>query len=230
MSHFGDFNLNEQSLARPVKRETLSDAWTIPLWKSLLDKFFAAFALVFFAPFFFAVAVLICIKQDGQVFYGHTRVGQNGRLFTCWKFRTMSPDAEKLLQDLLDSNPEARRQWQENRKLENDPRVTCFGRFLRKSSLDELPQFWNVLRGDMSIVGPRPITEGETSYYGNYLVQYSSVRPGITGLWQVSGRSQLGYEERVKKDVAYVKGQSLRGDVNIILKTVGVVLKGDGAC
>lgn len=142
----------------------------------------------------------------------------------------MALDADKLLAELLKDCPEARRQWQENRKLENDPRVTCIGRFLRKTSLDELPQFWNVLRGDMSVVGPRPITESEASYYGSDLAYYSSVRPGITGLWQVSGRSDVGYEDRVKKDVAYVQGQSLFGDLAIIFKTVKVVLTGDGAC
>lgn len=232
MGHFSDVDCNasepsfEHSLQRIVAP---ARNWVAP-WKIVLDKSFAAFALLFFAPLICVVTAVVFFRQGGHILYGHTRIGQNGRQFTCWKFRTMALDADKLLADLLKDCPEARRQWQENRKLENDPRVTCIGRFLRKTSLDELPQFWNVLRGDMSVVGPRPITESEASYYGSDLAYYSSVRPGITGLWQVSGRSDVGYEERVKKDVAYVKSQSLFGDLAIIFKTVKVVLSGDGAC
>lgn len=232
MNYFSgnDCASSNEELERAFKDIVASERIFIPLWKAIFDKVFAVFALIFFAPLIIVVAALIYLKQGGPLFFGHKRIGQDGRLFTCFKFRTMAPDADKLLADLLENCPEAKRQWQESRKLDDDPRVTCFGRFLRKSSLDELPQFWNVLIGDMSIVGPRPITRDEAFYYGNDFAQYTSVRPGITGLWQVSGRSALNYDERVRKDVAYVKGKSLPGDLVIILKTIKVVFKGDGAC
>lgn len=201
-----------------------------PAWKTVFDKAFAVLALGFFAPLIGVVAALLYFKEGGHVLFQQTRIGQNGRTFRCLKFRTMVLDADQRLAEYLKQNPEAQEDWTRYRKLKDDPRVTCLGRFLRKTSLDELPQFWNVLRGDMSVVGPRPIVWDETWHYGSDFPHYLAVRPGITGLWQVSGRSTTGYDERVKMDVSYVARQSLSLDLKIIFKTIKVVLTGDGAC
>lgn len=200
-----------------------------PLWKSVLDKSFAVAALLFLAPFIAVLCLLLKFREGGPVFFAHTRIGKNGEPFKCLKFRTMLPDAEARLAAHLDAHPEVRTEWEARHKLSDDPRITCLGHFLRKTSLDELPQFWNVLRGDMSIVGPRPITRDEARHYGKDFKAYLSVRPGITGLWQVSGRSDTTYAERVAMDVDYVKTRSLLGDCRIILKTVAVVMSQSGA-
>lgn len=197
--------------------------------RSLFDKCFALLALLFFAPFIVLISLVILLKEGGPVFYEHKRVGKNGKQFKCLKFRTMVVDADEQLRKLLESDPEARAQWAANQKLDDDPRVSCIGEFFRKTSLDELPQFWNVLRGEMSIVGPRPIVEDELVHYGSHSYDYLSVRPGITGLWQVSGRSNTTYDERVAMDVEYVRHRTFWGDMRIILKTVKVILTVDGA-
>ncbi len=197
--------------------------------RTLFDKAFAATALLFFAPFITAISAMILLTEGGPVFFGHKRIGRDGREFNCLKFRTMALDAEAQLQRLLELDPNARAQWEMNQKLDDDPRVTFLGELLRKSSLDELPQFWNVLRGDMAIVGPRPIVEAEMQRYGDKIGDYLSVKPGITGLWQVNGRSTTSYAERVAMDVAYVRNQSFPQDLWIILKTVKAVLFGSGA-
>ncbi len=163
------------------------------------------------------------------MFFAHERIGRNGKTFRCWKFRTMALDAEEQLQNLLINDPEARAQWEAYQKLDDDPRITCVGEFFRKTSLDELPQFWNVLKGEMAIVGPRPIVASEVHHYGNHLVDYLSVKPGITGLWQVSGRSDTTYDERVAMDVEYTSSRTFQKDIKIILKTVKVMVLGDGA-
>lgn len=176
------------------------------------------------------VALLCClVRRDGAPgLFAHDRIGRDGVRFRCWKIRTMVPDAQERLDRVLASDPEARKEWDRDRKLRNDPRVTRLGRVLRRSSLDELPQLWNVLRGEMSLIGPRPVTLPELEKYGARRWAYLSVRPGITGLWQVSGRNSMGYEDRVQLDVAYTHDMSLLWDLWILLRTVGAVLRRTG--
>ena len=196
--------------------------------KAVFDRVFAALALVCLSPIFLIVALMLAVAESGPVFFAHDRVGRNGRIFKCLKFRTMVPNADQRLKEALERDPALRAEWAATQKLANDPRITRLGRFLRKTSLDELPQFWNVLVGDMSVVGPRPVTEAELCRYGGEAMHYLSVRPGITGAWQTSGRSELCYQERVELDVKYVKTMSFFGDMKIVLKTV-VVLAQTGA-
>lgn len=193
-----------------------------------------AFDLVFvlaMSPLLLPIVALLAVivrLDGGNAFFGHKRVGKNGKTFTCWKLRSMVPDSEERLRAYLLSNKEARDYWQANFKLTDDPRITKLGKFLRKTSLDELPQFWNVFIGDMSIVGPRPVTRDETAFYAEYLSLIQLARPGITGLWQVSGRNAVDYEQRVALDVRYMLAASFFADVAIILKTVFVMLKKTG--
>jgi len=178
------------------------------------------------------IILIICLcllVTPGPVLFGHKRVGRHGVPFTCYKFRTMVPDAEQLLTRLLMTQPELRAQWQAEHKLMDDPRVTRFGKFLRKTSFDELPQLWNVLKGDMSLVGPRPIVQEEVLHYGNTIRYYLAVRPGITGLWQVSGRNDTAYEDRVILDRAYVLSACFAIDLGILLGTISLVLRRSGA-
>ncbi len=202
---------------------------TLPLWKLVLDKVMAIAALIALAPFIITVALMIRVFDGGPVFFAQDRIGHGGRRFRCYKFRTMFTDANDRLQRLLSEDEDARRQWASHRKLQPDPRISRIGAILRRTSLDEVPQFWNVLKGDMSIVGPRPIVEDERGYYGKHLAEYISVRPGLTGAWQVSGRSNKSYAERVALDVAYIRTRSFKGDMRIIWRTIYVVLVQDGA-
>jgi exopolysaccharide production protein ExoY len=185
-------------------------------------------ALLFFAPLMLLVALLIRITDPGPVIFRHRRVGLNGKPFYCLKFRTMVMDSERRLQELLWNDPQARMEWHLHRKLRHDPRITWLGALLRKSSIDELPQFLNVLLGQMSIVGPRPIVEEEIVRYGRYFHHYSSVRPGITGLWQVSGRNNITYRRRVAMDVVYVRRKSLGFNMFIMGMTVPAVVAARG--
>lgn len=194
----------------------------------LFDKTFAVLALLFFSPFFAVISLVIWINQGGPVVFAHKRIGKDGKPFNCLKFRTMTLNAEAQLEELLAKDPVARAQWAANQKLDDDPRITCIGEFFRKTSLDELPQFWNVLRGDMAIVGPRPIVEAEMFHYGADIDTYLSVKPGITGSWQVSGRSTTSYDERVKLDTDYVRSRTFLKDIEIILKTIWVMIARDG--
>lgn len=182
--------------------------------------------LLILAPVLLVVAVLYVVVrlEGGPGFFGHRRVGRQGTLFRCWKIRTMVPDAQERLEELLENDPSAREEWKRDRKLRNDPRVTRLGDFLRKTSLDELPQLWNVLKGDMSLIGPRPVTEPELDRYGSSQWAYLSVRPGVTGLWQVSGRNDIDYDERVQLDVDYYNTLSFRSDMRILVQTFGAVL------
>ncbi|WP_322998790.1 undecaprenyl-phosphate galactose phosphotransferase WbaP [Castellaniella sp.] len=168
-------------------------------------------------------------RDGGSPLYGHMRVGYQGRIFPCLKFRSMVLNADEVLQQLLERDPIARAEWESNFKLKDDPRITMLGRFIRRTSLDELPQLWNVFRGDMSLVGPRPVVEAELKFYGKYVSYYKMAKPGITGLWQVSGRSDVDYETRVYFDAWYVKNWSIWNDIVILFKTVSAVLKRDGA-
>ncbi len=163
--------------------------------------------------------------MGGSVIFAHPRIGYEGNAFLCYKFRTMVIDGDAVLQKCLNDNPEALREWRETRKLKSDPRVTWLGHVLRKSSLDELPQLINVIRGDMSVVGPRPIVAEELSRYGSCSADYLRARPGLTGLWQVSGRSGLGYEQRVALDRYYVRRWSIALDLAILFRTLPVLLR-----
>lgn len=163
-------------------------------------------------------------KDTGPIFFVHRRIGKNGKVFRCWKIRSMVTDSEKRLREHLQSNPEAAEEWARDQKLTIDPRITRLGRFLRKTSFDELPQLWNILKGEMSLVGPRPIVRTEIQKYGQHRFSYFSVRPGLTGLWQVSGRNDISYEERVLLDTEYASKVSLLLDLKIIAWTVGVVI------
>ncbi|SDG96383.1 sugar transferase [Alloyangia pacifica] len=193
------------------------------LSKRLLDIVLAVLMLPALLP---VIAVLYCAVrlEGGPGFFGHERVGQNGQLFKCWKIRTMVPDAKARLEHLLATDPDARIEWERDQKLRNDPRVTNFGSFLRRSSLDELPQIWNVLKGEMSLIGPRPVTKPELERYAEHRWIYLALRPGITGLWQVSGRNDLTYEERVQLDAVYYGSLSPREDAKILWRTVKSVL------
>lgn len=194
-----------------------------------LDLVIASLALLFLLPLLLVVALAIKLFDPGPVIFRHRRIGKDGREFLCWKFRSMVVDAEARLEALLDADPEARREWAETQKLAKDPRVTPLGRFLRKSSLDELPQLVNVLKGDMSIVGPRPIVQAEAERYGDYFALYCLVRPGLTGLWQISGRSDVRYFERILLDARYISSKSVMRDLKIIVLTVPSVLATRGS-
>lgn len=188
------------------------------------------FALVILPAVLPVIAVLYLLtrRDGGAAFFGHKRIGRNGQTFRCWKIRSMVPDAEKILEQHLRDNPEAAREWEQDFKLTDDPRITPLGRVLRETSLDELPQIWNVLKGEMSFVGPRPVTEVELEKYRGYEWCYMAVRPGITGLWQVSGRNDTDYASRVQLDVTYTSSRSLLGDMGIIFRTAGAVLNRTG--
>jgi lipopolysaccharide/colanic/teichoic acid biosynthesis glycosyltransferase len=192
------------------------------------DVVAAIVALILFLPLFTVLAVMV--KRDGgPILFGHMRVGRNGKKFRCLKFRSMVVNSEQVLKDLLARDPQARAEWDREFKLKNDVRVTRVGHFLRRSSLDELPQIWNVLRGEMSFVGPRPIIDQELERYGEASKYYLMATPGITGLWQVSGRNDIDYATRVSLDVSYVENWTFRKDILILFKTVAVVIRGKGA-
>lgn len=198
------------------------------LTKRLFDLTFASVALLVGLPILLWIAANV-MRSGRPIFYGHQRIGQGGESFACYKFRTMAPNADKLLANLLASDPDARAEWERDFKLKNDPRITSIGHFLRRTSLDELPQLWNVLKGDMSLVGPRPVVDAELERYGNQVDYYLEAKPGITGLWQISGRNDVTYDTRVYLDAWYVKNWSLFSDIVILLRTVKVILKRDGA-
>ena len=180
-------------------------------------------------PLMVLIAILVKCTSKGKVFYGHKRIGKNGKQITTWKFRSMVMDADKRLKELLEKNPEMRREWEKHQKLENDPRITPIGKILRKTSLDELPQFFNILLGQMSFVGPRPVTAPEREKYGDTFKYIFSVTPGLSGMWQISGRSSTGYDDRIFLDTFYIQNWSIWLDIWIILQTCVVVITGKGA-
>lgn len=210
-----------------IKRN-LFNTWE-KLVKRITDILLVILGGVFILPFIVIISLLIKLDSKGPLFYGHTRVGIGGRKFKAWKFRTMVPNANQVLDEYLKENPELRLEWETTFKLQNDPRVTRSGKILRKLSLDELPQLWNVLKGEMSLVGPRPIVDDEIRYYGERYDLYSFVMPGITGLWQVSGRNDTSYEDRVNLDEYYVRNWSIWMDIFILTRTASVVLRRKGA-
>ena len=194
-----------------------------------LDISVSLLALIFFAPLLLAVALAIYVTDPGPIFFAHRRIGRRGRTFACLKFRSMVVNADQRIKELLDSDPVARREWERDHKLRNDPRITPLGNFLRRSSLDELPQLFNVLRGEMSIVGPRPIVFDEVPRYGRYYQHYCLARPGITGLWQINGRNDVSYRRRVALDTTYARTRTVFFDIEIMLRTVPAVLASRGS-
>jgi len=204
---------------------------TSRLYQTYVKRMLDITVVVAFMPIWLPAVVvlaLIVARNGGMPFFGHERVGRRGRSFRCWKLRTMVPDAATALLNHLESDPEAAAEWAATHKLRNDPRVTRIGAFLRATSLDELPQLWNVLCGQMSLVGPRPVTEEELGKFGSQHAAMLMVRPGLTGLWQVSGRNDISYNERVRLELDYVRQCSLRLDISILLRTVAVVVRRTG--
>lgn len=199
--------------------------------KRLFDIGFSLSVLILFSPFYILIAFLVAIGSQGPVFYIQERVGKRYRRFGCIKFRTMIYDADRVLGDLLQASPDLQKEFEASFKLKYDPRITWIGRFLRVTSLDEFPQFWNVLMGDMSVVGPRPLVPEELPRYGKKMANVLQARPGITGMWQVSGRSDIPYPQRVQMDAYYVTHRSFAMDMGIIVRTIGVVIfpKNNGA-
>jgi lipopolysaccharide/colanic/teichoic acid biosynthesis glycosyltransferase len=191
--------------------------------KRAFDVTLASVMILLALPAMFFIALMMFSTDRGPILFAHERIGHKGRRFKCLKFRSMVVDSQQALQRHLDMFPQARAEWEATQKLRNDPRITPLGRFLRVTSLDELPQLFNVIRGDMSLVGPRPIVQDEVSRYADDIVYYAAMRPGITGLWQVSGRSDVGYDQRVRLDRQYAQEWSFVGDMTILIKTVKVV-------
>ncbi len=197
--------------------------------KRVFDVVCTLIGIICLSPFFLAIALWIYKDSPGPIIFKHRRVGRNGKEFNCYKFRSMCVDADVKLKELLARDPEARKEWETEFKLKNDPRITKSGAFLRKTSLDELPQVFNVLKGEMSLVGPRPIIQAEVPKYGPYIKDFYMVRPGVTGMWQTGGRSDTTYEERVQMDTWYVRNWNVWFDIVLIWRTIAVVLKHKGA-
>ena len=192
--------------------------------KLIFDLIFALTFLIIGSPFLLIIALLIKLSSRGPIFFLQERIGKNNNIFKCIKFRTMHPEAEDIFQNLLANNIKFKQEFAETHKLKDDPRITNIGKFLRKTSLDEIPQFINVLKMEMSIVGPRPIVKEEIVKYGRSISKVQSIKPGITGLWQVSGRNNLSYKRRVSLDCLYVDNLSFKLDFRIILRTIGVIV------
>jgi Undecaprenyl-phosphate galactose phosphotransferase WbaP len=209
----------QQNLMLPLPRIT----------KRMMDLLLTLAGGLVLLPLLFYIAVAVKLSSRGPVLYANERIGRDGRRFRMWKFRSMFTNGDAVLEYYLDAHPEYREEWETTQKLKWDPRITRIGRFIRKTSLDELPQLWNVLRGEMSLVGPRPILIEEEAKYGEYYALYTMVKPGITGMWQVSGRSNTSYEERLQLVAYYVRNWSLWLDIYLLLKSVRIVLFGRGA-
>ena len=216
---FSGFEI-QNKLLQPISR----------ILKLVMEVILSAVVMFALLPLFLILIPLIKFTSPGPVFYRAHRLGKNGKPIEVLKFRTMCENADRELERILEENPELREEWTSCFKLENDPRITRIGKFLRSTSLDELPQFWNVLKGDMALIGPRPIVEDEVKYYGRDYAVFSSVKPGITGLWQVSGRSALSYSERVALDVFYINNWSIWMDYYIFFATINAVFLRRGAC
>ncbi len=194
------------------------------LIKRIIEVIFSILIFIATIPLIIFISLLIKLSSRGPIFYRQKRLGKNLKLFNCLKFRTMNLEADDMLDNLLSSNEEIRLEFKRSQKIKNDPRVTKIGKFLRKTSLDELPQFINIIRNEMSLIGPRPIVENEKKRYGKDLEEVFSVRPGITGLWQVSGRNKLSYKRRIMLDLIYVRNKNISMDINILIRTIGVIL------
>lgn len=194
------------------------------VFKKFMDFIFAFIALILISPIFLLIVILIKFSSMGPIFFLHKRIRKGEKIFFCIKFRTMHPEANDILKNIINKNEKIRIEYEATQKIKNDPRITNIGKFLRKTSLDEIPQLINVLKGEMSIVGPRPIIEKEKIRYGDSISNVFSIDPGITGLWQVSGRNNLTYEKRVELDNLYVKEVNFFTDLRIIIRTIGVIL------
>jgi len=203
------------------------ESWPERLGRAF-DLFFAGALSLVFSPVILIVSIALW-RSGGSLLFSHTRIGRHGEYFKCLKFRTMKIDAESQLKQILVTDPDARAEWERDQKLKHDPRITRLGRVLRQTSLDEIPQLLNVFRGDMSLVGPRPIVLEEVTKYGPHFAQLVSVRPGITGLWQVSGRNDITYRRRKALDILYVRKKSLGFDLKILFRTISVMLRRCGA-
>ncbi|MDP9038499.1 MAG: sugar transferase [Acidobacteriota bacterium] len=197
--------------------------------KRAVDLAAVVLALPVLLPLFFLLACIVRLTSPGPIFYSHRRIRQNGAFFSMWKFRTMCVNSAEVLEEYLSRHPEALQEWNRCHKLRHDPRITRVGNFLRRYSLDEVPQLWNVITGEMSLVGPRPIVAAEVDKYKEAFGAYCRVKPGLTGLWQVSGRCTLSYDQRVALDRRYVQGWTLAGDLKILLRTLPSVITQDGA-
>jgi len=220
-------SINHKGLAFFIKNNLLNPVDQFV--KKIFDICVSWFLIIISLPFLLGLYVLVFIATKGHPIFKQRRVGEGGKSFNIYKFRTMYIDASQRLEELIESNPQIKKEWEEEFKLKDDPRITKIGRFLRKTSLDELPQILNVLQGKMSLVGPRPIIEKEIAKYGEYFAYFKAVKPGITGLWQVSGRSDLNYNERVQLDVWYVRNWSAGLDIIILIKTFATVLSKKGS-
>lgn len=199
------------------------------LLKRILDISLILIFAPIWLPIFIIIAILVKLTSKGPIFYGHSRIGKNGKVIKCWKFRSMNINSQEMLEEILRTDEVRRKEWEKERKFTDDPRVTKFGKVIRKTSLDELPQIINILLGQMSFVGPRPVTEPELEKYGDYKDYVLSVTPGLSGMWQTSGRSDTSYEERITLDTYYIQNWSIWLDIWILIKTVWVVIKGKGA-
>ena len=212
-----------------TSREDLPSTLLLYRSKRIVDILLILLSLPVTLPILGVLSLVVMMSTPGPIFYSHRRIGRNGAFFSMWKFRTMCENSAEVLDDYLTRHPEARAEWSRTHKLRYDPRVTTIGRLLRRYSLDELPQIWNVLAGKMTLVGPRPIVAAEVEKYGEGFRFYRRVKPGLTGLWQVSGRSQLTYPQRVQLDCDYVDRWSMRRDFVILLRTFLSVVNQDGA-
>ena len=206
------------------KKKQYSKKYFYKIIKTIFDLFFSSIILIVGLPIFLIIASLIKLSSRGPIFYLQERIGKNNIPFRCIKFRTMYPEAKDILENLLMKDEKLKKEFEATHKLKNDPRITTIGKLLRKTSLDELPQFINVLRGEMSIVGPRPIVKDEIIKYEENFKKVSSINPGITGLWQVSGRNNLSYKRRVILDLNYVENYNFLMDLRILIRTLGVIL------
>jgi Undecaprenyl-phosphate galactose phosphotransferase WbaP len=202
---------------------------TLQVIKRIADVLVASVCLILGLPLLMLIGLLIKVCSPGPALFAQPRIGREGRTFNAWKFRTMYVDGDRILREYLERIASAREEWERDRKLRQDPRITPLGRFLRRTSMDELPQLWNVLRGDMSIVGPRPIVDAEIERYAEVFHLYTRLKPGITGLWQVSGRNDVSYDDRVRLDQFYIRHWSPWLDAYILAKTVVALLKREGA-
>lgn len=222
-----DIDLSSKTFIAP----RISNLNSVPKYRvaRILDLSLILLAAPYILLAFLLIMILIILDSEGPVFYSQARIGRHGRKFNVYKFRTMVQHADQILKTYLDNSPELKAEWLATHKLKKDPRVTRVGAILRKLSLDELPQLWNIMIGDMSLVGPRPIVDDEVGKYGKCFQLYTQVRPGLTGLWQVSGRNDTTYERRVELDEYYILNRSLSLDLQIIFKTISVVLYRKGA-
>lgn len=222
--------LEQETNSTAVFEKELLEVQDKPIY-NLIKRFFdiisSTAALVVFSPLFLIIPIMIKLTSKGPVIFAHNRLGKNGETIKVYKFRTMVSNAEEVLKNM---STEQKKEFEKNFKLDNDPRITKIGRFLRKTSIDELPQLFNIIIGNMSVVGPRPIIHKEVDKYGIYSGKLFSVKPGLTGMWQANGRSCTSYEQRVKMDMHYIDNRSMLLDIKIIFQTIITVLKQEGAC